>query len=41
MIIWERIKLWFLMTFTSLNKEDEIQDVYSDMQRIRKENNLP
>lgn len=42
MTIWERIKYWFIMTFLSIDsKPEEYQEVYSEMQRIRKEHNLP
>lgn len=41
MSIWERIKLWYIMTFFSIDDKDEYQEVYSEMQRIRKEHNLP
>ena len=41
MSIWERIKLWYIMTFFSIDDKNEYQEVYSEMQRIRKEHNLP
>ena len=41
MTLWERIKLWFTMLVLSQEKPEEYQEVYSEMQRIRKENGLP
>jgi hypothetical protein len=41
MTLWERIKLWFMMNILLIKQEqEEYEENYSELERVRKENGL-